>query len=61
MTRDSSIGKATSYYFDSRQGEGIFLYFTVYGVALGLTQPPVPGFLPGGKAAEARIWSVSSI
>jgi hypothetical protein len=41
--------------FDSRQGQGIFLYFTVSTQSLGPAQPPiqmVPGALsPGSNAA----------
>jgi hypothetical protein len=43
--------------FDSRRGQGIFLFTTVSRTALGSTQPPiqwVPGALSlGGKAAGA--------
>jgi hypothetical protein len=49
--------------FDSRRGLGILLFTTAHRTALGPTQPPIqwiPGFFPGGKAAGAWSWPLTS-
>jgi len=50
--------------FDSRRGLGIFLFTTASRTAPVSTQPPIQwatGGLPGGKAAGAWSWPLTSI
>jgi hypothetical protein len=65
-SRDSSVGIATGY------GLGIFLFTTVFIMALGSTQPPVQGVLgvkqlgceadhsPLSSAEVKNVWSYTS-
>jgi len=50
--------------FDSRWGLGTFLFTTVSRMALEPTQPPIQwapgGSFPGGKAAGAWRWPLTS-
>jgi hypothetical protein len=63
MSLDSSVSVATDYGVDDRiigvrysgGGLGIFLFDTMFRLAMGPTHPPIPmgigGSLPEGKAA----------
>jgi hypothetical protein len=60
MSRNSSVGIATGYRFDSQQGKDIFLYSTASRPALRPTQLPIqwvlgalsPGVERPGREAE---------